>query len=108
MSYLHLHRETITFITKLFKHTNFRIVYKIKNSLGHNLRFEKQTDSNKDKYVSRGVYKLICPHCDKVCIDETSISLTQEFKARHLSFINNHTTSKFARHLLEYANTATP
>jgi hypothetical protein len=69
--------------------------------MGHKVRFEKQTDNNKDKYVSRGVYKLICPHCGKVCI-ETSVSLTQELKAHHLSFINNHTTAKFAQHLLEY------
>jgi hypothetical protein len=63
--------QEITYNTKLFKHTNLKIVYRT-NSIELNLKPKAQTTN---KHLTSGTYKLICADCGRAYVDQTEISL---------------------------------
>ena len=91
-------KET-TFITKLFKHTNIRVVFRTSNNLWKHL---SQSPPEHDKYKQSGVYKLTCPDCGKTYIGQTDREFHTRFNEHKRAFHHNPQQSKFALHLTEH------
>ena len=62
MGHIYLYRKRDTFVTKLFRQTNFKIGYRVDKSIEHILKCKNQ---NVTKYLAIEVYKLSCLFCGK-------------------------------------------
>ena len=90
-----------TYITNLFKKTNTGIALRTNNTIQKLLMQRKQTS---DKYAQSGLYKLICPDCNKAYVGQTGRSVEVRFSEHKNAFKKNSYTSNFAKHLIEQAH----
>jgi hypothetical protein len=107
-------RET-TFLTIIFKKTDFRITLRTNNSLLNLLTTKFHPP---DKYTKSGAYKLTCPDCKKAYVSQTDRNFTQGFKEHRDAFKFNRNNSNYAKcpntctlvrtHPQNHANTAVP
>jgi hypothetical protein len=67
-TFTYLSKET-TYITNIFKHSDIKIAFRTNSSLLNNLT--THTHTHKDQHSSSGIYKLICPDCNKAYIGQT-------------------------------------
>jgi hypothetical protein len=68
----------VTFVgkgIKFLKHTNLKVAYKTKHIFAHHLKIDKYANHNKDKFLTRGIYQLNCPDCDKMYFGQTDLIL---------------------------------
>jgi hypothetical protein len=87
-------------ITKLFKHTNIRIAFTIRNNLGK-LLTSLRDDQHTDIYSRNGVYQLTCNTCHKQYIGRLA-SFRTRFKEHEQDYRHNSGKSLYGKHLVDY------
>jgi len=65
-TFTYIGKET-AYITKIFKHSNVKIVYHTNNTIQDNLTHKTH---NHNKFSVTGLYKLTCPDCGKAYIGQ--------------------------------------
>ena len=99
-TFTYVGRDT-TFITKLFKKTDLKIALRTSNNIQGLLMNKKQITDKSEKYTQCGVYKLICPVCNKAYVGQTGRSFLARFNENKAAFKTNGHTSNFKKHLIE-------
>ena len=89
-------RKGIGYITKLFK--QYLICLQENQSFKCNLNLQ-QTDHSTEKWLSGGVYKLICLDCYKAHVGQTGRASQRGSKNTSFYFIHNIFNSIFAERL---------
>jgi predicted RNA-binding Zn-ribbon protein involved in translation (DUF1610 family) len=92
----------ISYITKLFKHTNLKIAFRTASNIQSYLN---KNTCTKDIFAQSGVYELTCPSCGMAYVVQTGRDFRTRFNEHKRSFIHNNQTSKYALHLLEHSHT---
>jgi hypothetical protein len=100
-TFTYIGKETL-FITKIFKHANLQIAYRTNNTLRKHLSYNT---TQQDKFTQSGIYKLICPDCNKAYIGQTGRNFCKRYNEHKRDFRYNTLQSKFAKHLTEHGHT---
>jgi hypothetical protein len=103
-SFTYIGKET-TFITNLFKMTDLRIALRTNNTIKKLLMLKHQAP---DKHTGSGVYKLICPDCNKAYIGQTRRSFIERFNEHKNAFKTNSHMSNYAKHILKQSYSLGP
>ena len=103
-SFTYVGRET-SYITNIFRRTELKISFRTTNTLG-NLLTHKHHPQH--KFSLSGVYKLICPDCNKTYVGQTGRQFSTRYKEHKIAFRNNSNTSSFAKHLIQEARSLGP
>ena len=88
------------FVTKLYRHTNFRIAYKTHNIIGK--LHHRYSPRNGDHFQNSGIYQLTCADCDMKYIGQTGRSFRMRFREHLHEYTYQTGNSKFTQHLLDY------
>ena len=75
----------------IFRQTKLKIAFWTTNSLGNLLTHRRQAH---DKFSLSGVYKLICPDCNKTYVRQTGRWFSKHYKEYKTAFHNNSNTSR--------------
>jgi len=103
-SFTYVGRET-SYITNIFRRTKLKISFQTTNTLGNLLTHKHHPQ---DKFSLSGVYKLICPDCNKTYVGQTGRKFSTRYKEHKIAFRNNSNTSSFAKHLIQEAHSFGP
>jgi len=106
-TFTYIGKET-TFITNLLKRTDLKTALRTNNSIQDILMHKKQPPNKADKYSQSGVYKLICPDCNKAYVGQTGRNFLAKFKEHRAAFRTNSQSSNFAKHLIEHTHSFDP
>ena len=84
-------------ITKLFKHTNLQITYKITNTIQQLLQHTPR--QHRIEHEKSGIYKLTCNTCRLSYIGQTNRTLQQRYK-EYTRYIKYNDPQAYALHIL--------
>ena len=104
VNFTYIGKET-NIITRIFKNTNVKISYRTNNNT-QNLLHQRQTQT--DKYLASGIYKLTCPDCGKAYVGQTGRSFYTRYKEHNLSYRTNKSNSNYAKHMIDNNHTFPP
>jgi hypothetical protein len=96
-AFTYVGKET-RYITKLFKNTSIKTVFKTTNNLKKRL-FPNQVTT--DKYEKAEVYKLKCTDCPRQYIGQTGRNFKTRYEQHIRDIRNNRETSGYVQHILE-------
>jgi len=61
-----------------------------------------------DKYTRSGVYRLVCPDCNKAYVGQTGHIFIVRYKEHKYAFRTNYHTSNYAKHVAEQSHSFGP
>jgi hypothetical protein len=79
--------------------------FRTTNTLGNLLTHKHHPQ---DKFSLSGVYKLICPDCNKTYVGQTGRKFSTRYKEHKTAFRKNSNTPRFAKHLIQEAHSFGP
>ena len=97
-------KET-SYITNIFKRTDFKITFRTTNTLANLLTHRHVTH---DKYSHSGVYKLTCPDCHKTYVGQTGLQFSARYREHKAAWFKNSGNSNFAKNLTEETHSFDP
>ena len=103
-SFTYVGKET-SYITNIFRQTQLKIAFRTTSTLGNLLTRRHQAH---DRFFLSGVYKLICPDCNKTYVGQTGRLFSTRYKEHKAAFHNNSNTSSFAKNLIEESHSFDP
>jgi hypothetical protein len=86
-------------ITKAFRNTNMKIVYRTNNTIKKHLRIKSRTT---DKYNLCGVYQMNCRDCELKYIGQTGRAFRTRYK-EHIREIKTNGQNDNSHHRLSYS-----
>jgi len=93
-------------VTKLFKNTNVKVVYRTKNNLGKLLK--PQNIPKSEKYKKNGIYQLECLTCHKKYTGQTGRPFCIRYREHYNDFKYSNNRSTFAQHVINEGHSFGP
>ena len=93
-------------VTKLFKNTNVKVVYRTKNNLGKLLK--PQNIPKSEKYKKNGIYQLECLTCHKKYTGQTGHPFCVRYREHYNDFKYSDNRSTFVQHVINEGHSFGP